>query len=97
MTDLMDEVIIPSYNSLVTLKEQVNNLEILIEYLNIAPAPTKEQKYNNRVIADKLEDVIMGLKKMGKVQKVVTETAVTNLLPEEIEAQVKKISNKIFI
>lgn len=89
--DLLDSAFIPDYNAIVAIKEQVFSLEVLCEYLKTTPAVSKEEKYKNTVLADKLGIVINKLKGANKDLKEVTDNTLKSVTPEEMLSRVYEI------
>ena len=89
--DLLDATFIPDYNAIVAIKEQVFSLEVLCEYLKTTATISKEEKYKNTVLADKLDVVIKKLKGISEDLKEVTDSTLKSVAPEEMLSRVNKI------
>ena len=89
--DLLDATFIPDYNAIVAIKKQIFSLEVLCEYLKTTVAVSKEEKYKNTVLADKLEIVINKLKGISKDLKEVTDDTLKSVAPEDMLSRVYEI------
>lgn len=89
--DLLDSAFIPDYTAIVAIKEQIFSLEVLCEYLKTTATVSKEEKYKNTVLADKLEIIIKKLKGISKDLKEVTDNTLKSVAPEEMLSKVYEI------